>query len=162
METAQPLLLFSTSSNSSFCQEGLTEKLLKAAKMFVDHFPAPFARSFDLVFRTVLAKLSSLKNLSKSLNFRKKQLYFVSKLKNGHFLSKNSNGTFLLIFKHCALLTSTATAASQCFLLRCACPSSSCTLVAGEINFRQDVVWTFILKSQLIDKKKERRMEKEG
>ena len=33
--------------------------------MFVDHFPAPFARSFDLVFRTVLAKLLSLKNLSK-------------------------------------------------------------------------------------------------
>ena len=67
--------------------------------MFVDHFPAPFARSFDLVFRTVLAKLSSLKNLSKSLNFQKKQLYFVSKLKNGHFLSKKIKWNIFVDFQ---------------------------------------------------------------
>ena len=45
--------------------------------MFVDHFPAPFARFFDLVFRTVLAKLlehCKFKNITKSLNLQKKNI----------------------------------------------------------------------------------------
>ena len=53
--------------------------------MFVDHFPAPFARFFDLVFRTVLAKLYKFENLSESLNLQRKKNIFIFCAQNWSF-----------------------------------------------------------------------------
>ena len=47
--------------------------------MFVDHFPAPFARFFDLVFRTVLAKLYKFEKSPKKSPYMGKKYFVVSK-----------------------------------------------------------------------------------